>query len=379
MPTARMEVPASGLDLSRAGQDGIHLSFPHLCNSLARRSVAPRKTVAVVAAARNEGLYLLEWIAHYRSLGVDHIFLYGDDNTDGSNALLNVLAQTGVITWINNPVLPGRGAQSQAYGHAFSMLPHTLDYRWTLLVDLDELLYLDPARFPSLPDYLAWQEAQPVDAIAFNWVIFGSGGEAQWRDAPMSERFCHRMPYTDAHVKMAVRSSLPMHAYPHRGVFDPRQASVGRSASGGPHLHAGDPSISVLPEEDAAWIAHYFFKSAEEFLWKTSRNRGDQDMVPGASPNGLDLPAARFFLDQHGAPRLLADTRMFPGAPARAAELARLQALPGAFQATQAIKFLHSQGMAQLRAALHDAAAQPGADPTARDMLAALGVPANPA
>ena len=379
MPTAGLDLPASGPDLSRAGQDGIHVSLPHVCNALARRSVAPRRTVAVVAAARNEGLYLLEWVAHYRSIGVDHIFLYSNDNADGSEALLNLLAQAGVITWIKNPVPPGRIAQFQAYGHAFGMLPHVLDYRWTLLVDLDELLYLDPARFASLPDYLAWQEAQPVDAIAFNWVVFGSGGEARWRDAPMAERFGHRMPYTDVHVKVAVRSGLPMHAYPHRAVFDPRQAVAARNASGGHYAHTGDPSIAVLPEEDAACVSHYYFKSAEEWAWKSSRNRGDQGVVPGRFPNGLNLRAAKDFLDQHGAPRLLADTRMVPGGPARAAELARLLALPGAFQAMQAIKFLYGEQMAEFRAAIQADAAQPGADPAARAMLAALGVPTGPA
>lgn len=352
MPAARMEVPATQTDLSVAGQDGIHVSFPHLCSSLARRSVAPRKIVAVLATARNEGPYLLEWIAHYRSIGVEHFFIYSNDNTDGSEALLNALAQAGVITWISNPVPPGRVAQFQAYGHAFGVLPQILDYRWTLVVDLDELLFFDQSRFASLPDYLAWQEGRPVDAIAFNWVVFGSSGEARWRDAPMVERFGHRMPYTDHHVKVAVRSGLPMHAHPHRAVFDPRQAVVIRGAAGDVHLHTGDPSLSAQPEESTVWVNHYFFKSAEEFIWKVSRNRGDQPVRARATEMDLDLQFAEMFLQQHTSAAMLPDTRLLTNADARNYEIGKLLSLPNVFQAIQATKFIFGEQIATIREVL---------------------------
>ncbi len=369
-PAARLDADPAA-DLSVAGHDGVHVSFPHLCSSLARRAVAPRKTVAVLATARNEGPYLLEWVAHHRSIGAEHIFIYSNGNDDGSEALLNALAQAGVITWISNPVPPGRVAQFQAYGHAFGVLPHILDYRWTVVVDLDEMLVLDAARFASLPEYLAFQDAQPVDAVAFNWVVFGSNGEARWRDAPLAKRFGHRMPYTDDHVKVAVRSGLPMHAHPHRAVFDPRQAVSIRNASGGPYRHQGDPSLSAEPEETAAWINHYFFKSAEEFAWKASRNRGDQP-VRGASAD-LDLWFAEAFLEQHGSPTLLPDTRLVLNSDARTQALEALLGLPGVFQAHQAVRFIFGEQLAARRQRLREDAAGAAEGSLERRLAAAAG------
>ena len=46
---------------------------------------------------RDEGLVILEWVAHYRALGFDTIVVYTNDNTDGSDDLLvgSVRRQSG--------------------------------------------------------------------------------------------------------------------------------------------------------------------------------------------------------------------------------------------------------------------------------------------
>ena len=113
---------------------------------------------------------MLEWIAHHRAIGVDTIFLYTNDNSDGSDELLEALARSGMIVWLKNDVQPGAAAQAKAYGHALSVLPDPLDYRWALIIDLDEFFVFEPTLFRSLREYIAWQETRPVDAIAFNWL-----------------------------------------------------------------------------------------------------------------------------------------------------------------------------------------------------------------
>ena len=38
--------------------------------------------VVVCALAKNEHLYINEWVAHYIKLGVDHIYIYDNDDLD---------------------------------------------------------------------------------------------------------------------------------------------------------------------------------------------------------------------------------------------------------------------------------------------------------
>src|SRR5579859_6521865 len=56
-----------------------NLTFIQLVNLLFLRRITPSKPVAVVVTARDEGLYLLEWTAFYRTIGVTEIFVYTND------------------------------------------------------------------------------------------------------------------------------------------------------------------------------------------------------------------------------------------------------------------------------------------------------------
>jgi hypothetical protein len=177
---------------------GDYVSLAHWCTVVARRAVAPTKDLCIIACARDDGLYLLEWLAYHRSVGVEQVFLYTNDNTDGSDRLLRALAAAGEIALVKNIVRPG--PVYKAYGHAMSLMPEVLttNYRWCAIIDPDEMIGFDRNLFGSLNDYIAWQELQPVDAIALNWLVFGSSGALRWHDEPMPSRFRDR--YMDAHI-----------------------------------------------------------------------------------------------------------------------------------------------------------------------------------
>ena len=110
------------------------------CNMAMQYRRVPRKKVAVVLLARDEGIYLPEWLAHYRLIGAEHIFVYTNDNVDGSDALLHELAAEGSITLIENSFSQGTNPQKKGYQHAIMLLEELRDFRWALFVDADEFL-----------------------------------------------------------------------------------------------------------------------------------------------------------------------------------------------------------------------------------------------
>jgi hypothetical protein len=336
--------------LAELGIDGEYASFAHICTTHARRSTPSRKTIALLATARNEGLYLLEWIAYHQSIGVEAFFIYSNDNSDGSDALLASLVEAGVISWIHSELDVGHAAQPKAYGHALSMLPHILDYRWTLIIDLDEFFAFDAGRFASIQDYIAWQETRPVDAIALNWLVFGSGGDETWRDIPMVARFTQRLPWVDKHIKTMVRTNLVMHSRPHHPITDARQRLTIRNAAGALHVDDKDPSFSAQPESTTAWINHYFLKSAEEFVWKFSRNRGDHALVRQATPMSIEPNFAEMFVQQHGSDTLVSDDRILACAGGVADHITRLMSLPGVADALRGVQRHYALEMTRLKA-----------------------------
>ena len=62
--------------------------------------------ITLVTTMRNEGPYLLEWIAHHRAAGVSDFLIYTNDCDDGTDALLDVLAAAEIITHV--PQIPGK-------------------------------------------------------------------------------------------------------------------------------------------------------------------------------------------------------------------------------------------------------------------------------
>jgi hypothetical protein len=280
-------------------------------NFLARFATAPRRGICIVATARNEGVYLLEWLAYHKSIGVEAFFLYSNNNDDGSDELLRRLSKAGAINWLENIVGEETSPQFKAYNHALNVLPQVLDFRWAIFIDLDEFLVVDPDRFTGLDDYVTWQEQQPVDAIGFNWANIGSSGLNKWSPEFLRNRFTQRVGGPDKHIKSMLRPQRFLYCRVHYPVADWRIPVVMRDSSGYPDLNyyggVGDErAFSLHPKAEAAWVNHYCTKSAEEFVWRRWRNVGSEKISKSLlTPNWL-----RAFAAQHWLTDLVHDDRI---------------------------------------------------------------------
>ena len=79
---------------------------------MAADRVRPR--VLLAATMRNEGPYILEWVAHHLATGFTDIVICTNDCVDGSPALLDRLHELGVITHLVHKVGPRDQAQLAA-------------------------------------------------------------------------------------------------------------------------------------------------------------------------------------------------------------------------------------------------------------------------
>jgi hypothetical protein len=301
--------------------------------ALARGRVLPRQGACLLTTVRNEAAYFIEWLAYHRSIGFEHAFIYTNDNLDGSDALLECLAGHGVITLVHNQAGLHCGPQYKMHAHALNLLPQILDYRWAAIIDADEFIAYDAARFSGFDDYLAWQETQPVDAVALCWRMFAARADAVWRDEPTIRRFTRCEPHANFHVKSVFRPNRFWHAqahYPHASMGQP---VVVRSEDGGLHHHAGvadrDPAFSGSPTDTLAWVNHYWMRTSPELLWKMARGHPDWK----DQPRVRHLEMAKFlfsnFVIMAGRQDFVEDRRILACAGGLDTEMARLRALPG--------------------------------------------------
>lgn len=330
--TADISVNAAATrDLPGANGTTAHRpDFGLALTALARGQIEPRFGSCVLGCARNEGAYLLEWIAHHRSIGFDRIFLYTNDNTDESDALLDVLARAGEITWLRNEVAPGTLPQFKAYAHALSVLPDILDFRWTLIADIDEYFGFDSKKFRCVGDFLGWHEKWGADAVALPWLLHVAATQETWHDAPTVDRFPRRETSVNHHIKTVFRTNAMWCANPHHPDASMGRKTIYLAETGLAHMPKppeGNPSLSANPVAQNAWLAHYIFRTAPEALLKVLRGRGDNASRRWDKPSVQHMAVTFMRLSTKCA--LVDDLRTARCAPSAANERARLRSIPG--------------------------------------------------
>lgn len=304
----------------------------HVLTALARSQIRPRRNACIITTIRNEGPYILDWVSYHLSIGFEHIFIYTNDNSDGSDELLRALARHGVVTLIENAAAPILSPQHKAYSHGLMLLPQILDYRWCALIDGDEYIAFDTGMFRSIVDFITWHEAQPVDAIALCWLVHIADPGDGWRDASSLHRFPMRGRDVNAHVKSMFRTRMFWYSHPHfphslsgRFVFRTEDGRIHHTHKVTERLEA----FAESPSAERAWINHYVMRTAGEALLKFSRGRADQmggDAVWRQA--NLNHTAGLFVYLWH-SDRIVRDERILACAAGQPEVLARLMALPG--------------------------------------------------
>jgi SAM-dependent methyltransferase len=272
--TGRKSAPAKPAVPTVATRRAIRRWYPLRKNQRATR-------FGVVAIARNEAPYLLEWIAHYRLLGFERITIYDNESNDASWRILKPLAKAGVIDAVNWRNRRKQHKQQSAYNHARLALRDSVE--WCLFADLDEFLILRAGA--ALNDVLPTDPS--ASAVAIPWRIFGSAGQ-RYRGTELTiERFVQAAAQNSASSKSLVRLR-----------------DVQRMGTHWPTLLSGriidiagndfDPHANPRRIVDGiARLHHYFGRSWEEFECKRARGRG-------TGPKGSMRPQSIFHeLDQN--------------------------------------------------------------------------------
>jgi len=230
-----------------------------------------KKLLCLVAIMKNERDYVLEWVAYYKTIGIQDILIYDNDSTDGTSELLEKLTSANLIKskrWI---VPEGQSPQMTAYNHAITTLRD--DYEFIALFDADE--FLVPLGGVTINAYLD-AVTDDVGAIAINQRVFGSSGHKNKEAELVTSRF--RQAASSEYkenlwVKSIYRaSSVDEILSPHHG----KLISGRYIQPDGRDAFSGERVIGVADRVDFSLfqVNHYIIKSEEEFLIKRRRGGG---------------------------------------------------------------------------------------------------------
>lgn len=179
----------------------------------------PRRQYSVMTMARWETRYINEFIAYYRSIGFDHVYLYCNDD-DPTELYVETAGYTeGPDPFVTFIHFPHQGQQWWILQHF--LRTHKQETEWVALFDVDEFLSLRSA--PTIQAFMAPRLAE-TDAIYFHWVYFGHNGHDQPPDGGVLRNYTRREPTLNLHTKTMTRTAAitlesMAHDVRHRGSF----------------------------------------------------------------------------------------------------------------------------------------------------------------
>ncbi|MEO1454103.1 MAG: glycosyltransferase family 2 protein [Pseudomonadota bacterium] len=142
-------------------------------------------SATLVSCMRNEGQFILEWLAYHRTLGFEDIVAFTNDCTDGSDLLLAELDRLGYVTHVDHTPPPGMSPQLAAMKIAFEH-PKVRATNWTMHIDADEFVNIQIGN-RQIADLLA--HVQPADIVALLWRPFGNAGLKRWHGGSVLQSF----------------------------------------------------------------------------------------------------------------------------------------------------------------------------------------------
>lgn len=238
--------------------------------------------LAIATIMKNEGPYILEWVAYHRALGVDKIFIADNDSNDGSTEILKQLNDAGLITYIPFPHVRGEAPQLKAYLKILETYGSEAD--WFAFIDADE--FLSPTDDDkSLVDIMS-NVPDDVGAIAVNWAVYGSSFREEPGSGLVLDRFMNRANQSideNKHYKTILRSIAfqAVGKTPHHFDIKPGYKFIYPNGNVVDYLEKDSFGLSKNAEWSILRLNHYVIKSKKEFfLKKTKRGRATTFLQP---------------------------------------------------------------------------------------------------
>jgi len=241
----------------------------------------PSGRTLIVTCMKNEGPFILEWLAYHRMIGVDDFLIYTNDCDDGTDKLLDLLQKKGQLQRRDNPFkTTGTKPQHAALDAARSELI-VAQAGWIISMDVDEFInvHVGANRLPDLYDAIG-----DASLISMTWRLFGNSDIDAFEDRPVIEQFTRcapqliRRPHQAWGFKTLFRNQGLFKGF---GVHRPRgflgDKALWVNGSGKPMpdriFKTGWRSQMDTWGYDLVTLNHYAVRSTESFLVKRHRGR----------------------------------------------------------------------------------------------------------
>ena len=234
---------------------------------------------AVLAVARMENRYLVEWIEYHLNLGFSHIFICDNnfDHEENIGEFLNTNLDSSLLNHVT--VFNHRNDGSlhrQMHYYSNYLWKYKNDYDWIAIIDVDEFITLSSeSGLTSINELLSRPEFSDADQLFLNWMVYGDNGLVEYDNSGVLKRFavpaaispkndqarinCHIKPIVNCHRL----SAFPVFPCPHFMIGGKGHGGIKAITASG---IACKIDAFQKPDYAVAYIRHYLTKSICEFM-----------------------------------------------------------------------------------------------------------------
>ncbi len=239
-----------------------------------------KQSRVIVTTMKNEGPFILEWVAYNRLIGFTDFLIYTNDCDDGTDLIAQRLEAMGLAQHRQNPFKPGGSPQRSALKDSRG-LDIVKNADWLICADCDEFLNIRVGE-GRLDDLFA--AVGEADAISVCWKLFGNSGRLDYSESPVIEQFdraCGELEFPNYRalgMKTLVRNNDRLEKLRiHRPAFHMDRGDVAWVDGGGrpmpdDYLGQGWKAYEGF-SHDYARLHHYAVRSVDSFLVKRDRGR----------------------------------------------------------------------------------------------------------
>ena len=222
--------------------------------------------VALCTMGKKENLYAKEFMEYYMRLGVDHMFIY-DNNDPFTEKIEDVLDKKykKKISFYNTKDI-NISLQLEVYNDCYQNNLKKFD--WFIMVDMDEYLHINN---DTLKHYLGNNIFNKCDIIKIHWANSQDNNLLHYDQRPLFQRF--KKPYIkDKHIKSIIRGNITNLKYWVHSPFISPEKNV-TCTNEGNIIRYKKMNFEYIKNINInkAYIIHFRFKSTEEFISKYKR------------------------------------------------------------------------------------------------------------
>lgn len=231
--------------------------------------------VSLLSTMKDEGAFLLDWVAHHKALGFDDLVICSNDCSDGTDAMILRLQELGLARH-HATTKAGSSIQRAAFRQARA-LPQIAGADWLWVCDADEYLCVHCGD-GSVRALIAAASPE-AQVISVPWRVFGPAGRVAYDAAPVSEQFlmaeapAPRGKAKPVFAKSLFRAPAQVGRIGVHAPLPPEGAPpYRREAPGQRPTRPGQPMM-VRAVYRVAQVNHYALRSLDSFLVKRARGR----------------------------------------------------------------------------------------------------------